>query len=127
MLLLGLLSLALPLGPAPPAGAPVVLELELLPALPAALGSDDGLAGALEDDEVAPLVGAASSPRSQATKVADNNKAGASTRYFFIAISFDPMTETHHTQSRARSDGTFRGLETSDATARSRAWRLWNY
>lgn len=81
-------SLELPLGPAPPDGVPELLELELLPALPAALGSDDGLDGALDDDEAAPLVGAASSPRSHAAKVADNNKAGASTRYFFIAISF---------------------------------------
>lgn len=80
-----LLSLELPLGPAPPDGVAVLLELELLPA---ALGSDDELAGTLDDDEAAPLVGVASSPRLQPIKVAESNKAGASTRYFFMVISF---------------------------------------
>lgn len=77
----------LPPGPAPPDGVSVLLGLELLPALPEAPGSDEGVDGALDDEELVPVLGVASSPLSHAAKVADNNKAGASTRYFFIAIS----------------------------------------
>lgn len=77
----------LPPGPAPPDGVSVPLGLELLPARPEAPGSDEGVDGALDDEELVPVLGVASSPLSHAAKVADNNKAGASTRYFFITIS----------------------------------------